>query len=87
MTNDREEKLRKERELVIMRLEIISPQLHFSSGPSFQNFSRDEIIAQIKEGTEAGSEFVKTEMEFLRALKGGKFLKSLTAREKCAPTI
>ncbi len=77
MQKETQENLKKERELVIARLEVMSPELHFSSGHSFQNFSRDEIIAQIKEGTNVGAEFVKTEMEFLRALKDGKLLKSL----------
>jgi hypothetical protein len=79
MPNEKKENLKKERALVIARLEVMSPEFHFSSGHSFQNFSRDEIIAQIREGTEAGAEFVKTEMEFLRALKDGKLLKTLIA--------
>ena len=79
MTGERQEQLRKERELVIKRLETISPELHFSSGAIFQNFSRDEIITEIQKGTAVGQEFVKTEMEFLRAFKDGKLLSSLIA--------
>jgi hypothetical protein len=81
MPKETAENLKKERELVIARLEVMSPELYFSSGHSFQNFSRDEIIAQIKQGTEVGAEFVRTEMEFLRALKGGQLLKSLIAEQ------
>jgi len=77
MPENKEENLSKERELVIARLEILSSELHFSSGINFQNFSRDEIIDQIRSNTTVGQEFVKTEMDFLRAMKDGQLLKSL----------
>ena len=69
---------KKEKDLVIARLEILSPKLHFSSGESSKSLSRDEMIAQIKSGTKIGKEFVETELKFLRAIKDGTLLKRLT---------
>jgi hypothetical protein len=67
----------KERELIIARLEVLSPELHFSSGHEMKSYSRNEIIEQIKLGNEVGDEFVKTELNFLRALKDGTLMGSL----------
>ncbi len=66
-----------EMNLVIFRLEVQSPELHFSSGNNFHNFSRDEMINQIKDNTKVGKEFVATELKFLRALKDGSLLEAL----------
>ena len=66
-----------EMDLVISRLEVQSPELHFSSGSNFQNFSRDEMIEQIKDNTEIGKEFVATELKFLRAIKDGSLMEAL----------
>lgn len=71
---------KKEKDLVIARLEILSPKLHFSSGESSKSFSRDEMIAQIESGTKIGKEFVETELKFLRAIKDGILLKRLTTK-------
>lgn len=71
---------KKERELVIARLELLSPKLHFSSGESSKSFSRDEMIVQIKSGTKIGEEFVETELKFLRAIKDGTLIKRLTIK-------
>lgn len=68
-----------ERDLILARLEVLSSELHFSSGDNFQNFSRDEMIEQIKNNTEAGREFVATEFEFLRAIKNGSLMKVLSS--------
>ncbi len=70
----------KERELVIARLEVISPELHFSVGNSSQTYTRDQVISHIKEDDEIGKEFVKTELEFLRALKSGVLINRLVAQ-------
>lgn len=69
---------KKEKDLVIARLEILSSKLHFSSGEDSKSFSRDEMIEQIKSGTKIGKEFVETELKFLRAIKDGTLMKRLT---------
>ena len=69
--------LQKEKELVIARLEVLSPELHFSVGSDSESFSRDEIIKQINENTEIGMDFLKVELEFLRAIKDGSLMNSL----------
>lgn len=66
----------KERELVIARLETVSPELHFSSGATL-TLSRDEVIEHIKKNDDIGKEFVKVELDFLRAFKDSDFLNQL----------
>jgi len=68
-----------ERDLIIARLEVLSPELHFASGDNFQDFSRDEMIEQIKNNTKVGKEFVATEFEFLRAMRDGSLMNTLNA--------
>ncbi len=67
----------KEIELVIARLEIISPKVYFSSGGGGTSISRDDMIKHVKSGDKIGKEFVKTDLEFLRALKNGKLLNQI----------
>ena len=67
----------KERELIIARLEIASPELHFSSGDDSKTYSRDEIIEHIKQEDKVGDTFIKIEFEFLRALKNGTLMNQL----------
>ncbi len=68
---------KKEKELVIARLEVLSPELHFSVGSDSKNLSRDEMIQQIMEDSAIGKEFVKIDLNFLRALKDGSLMKEL----------
>lgn len=77
MTNKSEKTRQKEIELVIARLEVLSPELHFSSGDSPENISRDEMIEHVKANDEVGQGFIKTELEFLRAFKDGTLQKTL----------
>ena len=70
-----------EKDLIIIRLETLSPKLHFSSGADSQNFSRDEMIKEVKNNTKVGKEFVATELEFLRAIKDGSLMKVLTSSD------
>jgi len=67
----------KEKEIVIARLEALIPEMSFFSGNNFQNFTRDEMINEIKKNSEIGREFIKIEMSFLRALKDGVLIKQL----------
>lgn len=66
----------KERELVIARMEILPSELHFSSGNSV-TLTRDAVIKHIKDNDELGKEFVKMELDFLRALKSGDLMKRI----------
>ena len=69
-------------DLIILRLEAQSSKLYFASGVDFQGFSRDAMIEQIKDKTKVGKEFIKTELEFLRAIKDGSLNKELSASEE-----
>lgn len=69
--------LKKEKEIVLARLEMTSPELHFSIGTDGQNLSRDEMIAQINNNSDIGNDFVKVELEFLRSFKNGLLTKTL----------
>ena len=70
----------KEKELVLARLEVLSPELHFSVGADSENFSRNEMVEQINEDTEIGKDFVKVELEFLRAFKDGSLMNNIVTR-------
>jgi len=78
MTDKKEPITEKEKELVIARLGVTSPDLHFSDGNNKEAYSRDDIIELIKSGDEVGIDFVRTELEFLRAFKTGELLEQLT---------
>ncbi len=70
----------KEKELIIARLDVISPELFFSVGSDNKSFSKGELIEEINKDTEIGKNFVKSQFEFLRALKDGSLMNALTAR-------
>lgn len=72
--------LQKEKEVIIARLEATSPELFFSIGSDGRSFSKDELIEEINKDTEIGNNFVKSQFEFLRALKDGSLMKALTAQ-------
>ena len=74
-----EEKKQKEKELVLARLEVLSPELCFSFGGAQSSMTRDEVITSVIEGDEIGQEFIKTDLEFLRSLADGSLLRKLTA--------
>lgn len=67
----------KEKELVLARLEVLSPELHFSVGADSESFSRNEMIQQIHNNTEVGKDFIKVELEFLRAFRDGSLMNKL----------
>lgn len=68
----------KEKELVIARLGTASPDLHFSDGENMKSYSRDDMVKLIREDNKVGLEFIRTELEFLRALKSGEFMQKIT---------
>lgn len=68
-----------EKELILARLEVLSPELHFSDGENKYDLSRDEMIDEIKGNSKIGKEFVATELKFLRAIKEGTINKLLVS--------
>ena len=68
-----------EKLIIMERLDVLSPQLFFSVGSDNQSFSKNDLIAEIKKNTEIGQDFIKSEMEFIRALKDGTVMKILTS--------
>lgn len=75
--NQTAENLEKERDIVIARLETTKPELYFTDGDNLVSYSRDEIISHIEQNDEVGKEFVRTELEFLRALKDGVLINKM----------
>ena len=69
----------KEKKLVIARLEVVSPELSFYVGGQDQSFSKNDLIDEIKRDTDIGKDFIKTQLEFLRAMKDGSLMKILVA--------
>lgn len=70
----------REKEVIIARLETISPELFFSVGSGNKSFSKDDLIEEINKNTKIGKNFVKSQFEFLRALKDGSLMNTLTAQ-------
>lgn len=65
MSKDREIK-----ELVIARLETMPCDEKVSIGSSGE-FSKAELIQEVRKGTGIGKKIIEVEMEFLRAMKEG----------------
>lgn len=74
---DKDNLKQKEIELVVERLEMLPENVYFSSGNGGTSISRDDMVRHIQENDNIGKEFVKTDLEFLRALKEGKLLKQI----------
>lgn len=72
-----QEILNKEKKIVIARLELVSTDLYFSDGNNENAYSRDDMIGLIENDDEVGVEFVRTELEFLRAFKSGELIRRL----------
>jgi hypothetical protein len=53
------------KKLVIARLRTIPPNISFSVG-SFGDYTRDQIINHVKQGTEVGKEFISIELKTLK---------------------
>lgn len=68
-----------EKQLVIARLEVLSPTIHFSVGAETSNVSRDEMVEHVKAGDAIGKDYVQTELNFLRSLKEGILMNILTS--------
>lgn len=76
MTDISESLLKKEIELIVLRLETLPPDIFFYSGNGSQ-ISRNEMIEHVTNNDDIGREYIDIEMEFLRALKDGKLMKQM----------
>lgn len=52
------------KKLVVARLRTMPPNVGFSIG-SYGDFKRDDLIANVMEGTPVGKEFIKIELRML----------------------
>ncbi|MBU1176951.1 MAG: hypothetical protein ABIG88_02110 [Patescibacteria group bacterium] len=69
----RKKKIKKEvKDLIIARLEVLSPNKKISIGSSGE-FTRDELISHVENEDDVGKKITKIEMEYLRAVKEGDF--------------
>ena len=68
------------KDLVLARLEILPPDASISIG-SFGELSRDDMIAHVKKGDDAGKKIAEIEMEFLQQLKSGIFYEELASNQ------
>lgn len=55
------------RKLVAARLRTIPPNVSFSIG-AYGDFTRDELINEVLQGTEVGKETIKSELRLLREM-------------------
>jgi len=58
--------------LVILRLDTMSSNRKVSIG-SYGEFNKQQLIEHVKKGDAVGKKIIEVEMEFLRAMKEGKF--------------
>ena len=59
------------KELVIARLETLPENKKISIG-GFGEFSKEELIENVKSDSEVGKKIVEVEFEFINAIKEGK---------------
>ena len=70
------------KDLIIARLEVLSPDKRFSIGSNEKEFSRDELIESVKNEDEIGHKVIDLELTFLRALKDGTLLNEILTPEE-----
>lgn len=69
------------KKLVIARLKTIPPDVSFSVG-SYGDFTRDEIINQIMEGSPVGKEFANMELDLI--INTPNIVRRLSEKKKVA---
>lgn len=65
-----EEISREIKELIVARLDAIPQDKKISIG-KYGDFTKDELIDNVKNSSEVGRKIVEIELEFLRAMKQG----------------
>jgi|GEM_PF-1053709 len=70
-----------EQTVVLAQLKAASPRIEFfiGTGSGKKSFTKQEMIEHVKNLDEVGKEFIKTQMELLRAFKTGEFQQILMA--------
>ena len=58
------------RELIAARIEALSDDLEVFFGD--KNYTRDELVKNIREGSELGNEIIESQLRFLRDMAEGK---------------
>lgn len=72
---------RDEQQTVLAQLKASSPKIAFfvGSGASKKSYSREEMEDHVESLDEVGVEFIRTQMELLRAFKTGEFQQILAS--------
>ena len=68
MNKDKKEQKEEIKDLTLARLEVLPPDISMSVGSEGQ-FTRDELIKQVKNDTEIGKKMIEIELTYLRKLK------------------
>ncbi len=68
--------------LVIERIEVLSPDLNFFVGSDGKEFSKKDLIESVERGDEIGKQVVEMEMAFLRGLKDGVLLEEIISSDR-----
>lgn len=64
------------RDLVIARIKAIPDNMSLIVGSGENRYSKEEIIENIRDGSELGKEVVDTQIEFLKEMAKGNFYQS-----------
>lgn len=73
-----QQKIEQEKEIVIARLETVSPNINFFDGDG-PGYSRDDIIRLIREDSSVGLDYVRKEFNFMRAVANGEVQKQIVS--------
>ena len=61
---------------------MLSPDKKFSIGSYEKEFTRDELIEEVRKETDIGKKVIEVELTFLRALKEGTLLEEVLTSEE-----
>lgn len=64
------------KELIIARIDVMPSGYKLSIGNK-GTFSKEDLIKHVKEGDSIGREIIETQLEFIRSLTSGEFMKVL----------
>jgi hypothetical protein len=76
MSEERKEKERELRELVLARIDVMPPNLKLSIG-NFGTFTKQELMEHVRNGDEAGKQIVQMQLNFIKALTSGRLIETL----------
>lgn len=68
--------------LVVSRLELLSPNKKFFIGSHKEGFTKEDLIEHVEKEDEIGKKVIKMEMTFLKALKDGTLLEEVLNSER-----